>query len=243
MGAWGTGLYSDDAACDVRDAYREYVGDGLSGSQATDRLLEEWDRVHEDEPSFWLALADTQWRCGRLEERVKTRALEIIAAGSDLARWNGDTKSVRKRRAVLAKLEDRLGSSQPAPKKIRPRFRNSTDWELGELIAYTLKSGNKIIFHVVDKHTDRGGTTPICAVLGWKGQELPAFWRLKLSRARRPKAGPSQLMIASSSAGEYPASRLQRTNYSMRLLEPSGPFEITFWRLLDKELEERFGLK
>ncbi len=29
MGTWGTALFSDDLACDARDAYRELVGDGL----------------------------------------------------------------------------------------------------------------------------------------------------------------------------------------------------------------------
>ncbi len=42
MGAWGTAIFSDDTASDVRDDYRDHVGDGLSGIEATDRLLNEW---------------------------------------------------------------------------------------------------------------------------------------------------------------------------------------------------------
>jgi hypothetical protein len=30
MGTWGTDLYSDDTACDVRDVYKEILGDGIS---------------------------------------------------------------------------------------------------------------------------------------------------------------------------------------------------------------------
>jgi hypothetical protein len=76
MGAWGTAIFSDDDACDVRDGYRQLVTDGLTGPAATNRLLLEWKEVLADEddgPLFWLALAATQWQFGRLEARVKAR--------------------------------------------------------------------------------------------------------------------------------------------------------------------------
>ena len=38
MAAWGTALFSDDTACDVRDAYVDLLGDGLSGPEATKAL-------------------------------------------------------------------------------------------------------------------------------------------------------------------------------------------------------------
>jgi hypothetical protein len=68
MGAWGTALFSDDTARDVRDSYVDHVGDGLIGPEATKALLHEWSASLNDpdeSPVFWLALAVTQWRCGR----------------------------------------------------------------------------------------------------------------------------------------------------------------------------------
>ena len=85
MGAWGPALFSDDTATDGRDDYRDHVGDGLSGSAATDRLLSEWRSTLSDPdegPVFWLALAATQWKCGRLEPRVLEKALEVISTGA-----------------------------------------------------------------------------------------------------------------------------------------------------------------
>ena len=38
MGAWGTSLFADDNACDLREDYRDLIGDGLNGPEATDRL-------------------------------------------------------------------------------------------------------------------------------------------------------------------------------------------------------------
>ena len=69
MDAWGTALFSDDTARDVRESYMELVGDGLTGEEATKALIGEWSASLNDpdeSPVFWLALAATQWRCGRL---------------------------------------------------------------------------------------------------------------------------------------------------------------------------------
>src|SRR4051812_17581053 len=108
MGAWGTAIFADDVACDVRDTYRQLLTEGLTGPEATNRLLRgrKEDLADEDDgPVFWLALAAAQWQCGRLEARVKTRALKTIANGSSLGRWSeeGNARDLRQRQAVLEK--------------------------------------------------------------------------------------------------------------------------------------------
>ncbi len=67
--AWalGTAVFSDDTACDVRDGYVDLLSDGLSGPEATKKLLREWSASLKDPdeaPVFWLALAATQWKYG-----------------------------------------------------------------------------------------------------------------------------------------------------------------------------------
>src|SRR5579872_3425612 len=124
MGVSSTAIFGDDTACDVRDEYRELVANGSTGAAATKQLLREWKEIIEDEddgPAFWLALAATQWACGRLEDRVKAKAVKIIEKGSSLARWaeGGDSKMLKQRQAVLAKLRAQLESPQPAAKTFR----------------------------------------------------------------------------------------------------------------------------
>jgi hypothetical protein len=82
MGVWGTAVFSDDTACDIRGEYRDLIGDGHSGSEATDLLLKEWagETDKHEWGVFWLALAATQWKCGRLEGRVEEKALQVIEA-------------------------------------------------------------------------------------------------------------------------------------------------------------------
>lgn len=49
LGAWGTAIFLDDIACDIRDDYKELIGDGLSSEEATKRLIIEYSDVIEDE--------------------------------------------------------------------------------------------------------------------------------------------------------------------------------------------------
>src|SRR6267154_5411325 len=121
MGAWGTTLFSDDTACDVRDSYIDLVGDGLTGPEVTKALLDEWSASLNDpdeSPVFWLALAATQWRCGRLDGHVLQKALTVIDGGTDLARWESGSKDFKKRKTVLERLRAQLISPQPPERHI-----------------------------------------------------------------------------------------------------------------------------
>lgn len=60
MGAWGTGIFSNDTAADVRETYRELLGEGREGAEATRALLEEYSDELDDfdtAPDLWLGLA------------------------------------------------------------------------------------------------------------------------------------------------------------------------------------------
>jgi len=159
----------------VRDGYIDLLGDGLSGPQATERLLAEWSSSLNDQnetPVFWLALAATQWKCGRQESRVLQEALNVIDNGSDLVRWKSSS-DYRKRQAVLQNLRAKLLSPQPPEKHVPKRFRDVSDWRVGDLVTYRLISGRLIILRVIGHNADRGGTAPIVELLDWVGRELP----------------------------------------------------------------------
>lgn len=61
MGAWGTAIFSDDTALDIRDEWRDAILDGLSAEEATARVLESFDDyLGEDEDTeklFWMGTA------------------------------------------------------------------------------------------------------------------------------------------------------------------------------------------
>jgi len=70
LGVWGTGIFQDDTACDIRDDYKDHVGNGLTGPDATTRILAEYKSSLADPHEanvVWLPLAAVQWKLGRLD--------------------------------------------------------------------------------------------------------------------------------------------------------------------------------
>jgi hypothetical protein len=239
-------------ACDVRDAYRHCVADGSSGPEATDRLLREWTEVLEDVddgPLFWLALAAAQWDCGRLEERVKTKALEIIDNGSSLGLWaeSAHPRSLKQRRAVLEKLRFKLQSSQPAAKKIRQVARNDCPWALGEVLAYQLPSGKSLLLHLVGKHESRVGWLPIFAILDWIGKKVPPADTIKSLPLTICRGGTLPYLISPMrrTKNDFPAERITplavRRKPHRRNID--GGFGMLFWKDLPDGLKEELGLE
>lgn len=101
MGAWGTGLYQDDDTCDIKEEYLNYLRIGKTNEEALQEVISDnKEMIKDDEigPLFWLALADTQWKYGRLTNDIRDRALEVIDSGKDLERWKEDKKLFQKRK-------------------------------------------------------------------------------------------------------------------------------------------------
>jgi hypothetical protein len=260
-------VFSDDLAAYLRDDYRSMIGDGLSGPEATDRLLKGWTPSPEKDPDmaalFWLALAVTQWKCGRLEDRVKLEAIRVIDDGSALRLWRGSPLE-RKRAAVLEATKNQLESPQPPLRKVKKVFRSSCDWEPGELIAYCLLSGSFIVLQVIEHHTDAGGVSPICEIFDWQGPELPEPGKFEGLAMRAqipfvpkhsttpavPRRPPCyRLMIGQASKGEFPVQRIVRMNAKCTIQHPAkprgavDPTLVCLWRWLDKDLDRRYGLR
>lgn len=115
MGAMGVGIFDDDVACDARAAMLDQFLAGLSVKAATDAVLEDLADFLEDEddaPVVILALASVQWDTGRLDQRIMSRAIKIIAGGVDF-RWQ-ESEFAEQRRAVLAELGAKLNTPPPS---------------------------------------------------------------------------------------------------------------------------------
>jgi hypothetical protein len=248
MGAWGTAIFSDDTACDVRDSYRDLVGDGKTAAEASELLLNEWSKSLEDPdegPVFWLALAATQWKCGHLQPNVLRQALHVIDGGSDLSRWDTGSRDWEKRRVVLQQLRAQLSSPQPPEKRIPRRFRDSNEWRPGDLVAYRLLSGRLVILRIIGHHTDRGGTAPICELLDWVGKQLPNRLRLGSLKIRKSKKAHSvtHLIIGRTKAAERPDDRLQHLGGNLAPSQRPPGCTVVLWRWLDRVLKEEFGVE
>lgn len=141
MGTWGVGLYQDDVACDTKDDYLDLLRIGKSNIEATSLLIDNnSDFINDDEdgPIFWLALADTQWRYGRLLPKVKEEAMRCINEESDLKRWKSNTKLLNKRKQILVELKEKLNSPQPNEKKVKKISIRKPIWNIGDILLYRI---------------------------------------------------------------------------------------------------------
>jgi hypothetical protein len=181
MGSWGPGIFDDDTSCDVRSHYRRQLRAGVPGPQVTDQILRDYAPGSDpfDTP-VWLGLAATQAQLGRLEERVKAKALEIIDSGVDLAAWGEvDAATRQRRRAALQRLRRRLLAPQPHPVQLKPPWRQDTALEPGQHLLFRLSDGQRVLLRVLDVQEfsleATEGTLPVVMLLDWRaGQPLPA---------------------------------------------------------------------
>ena len=147
MGAWGAGLYQDDVTQDIRNEYVNRLKVGYTNEEATEELIEYYDYLINDDddgPLFWFALADTQWKYGRLMPKVKKEALKHIKNGMNLERWKEENiKLYPKRESILKELEAKLNSEQPPEKKVSKLTITRSPWEVGDILLYKIKSDNR----------------------------------------------------------------------------------------------------
>ena len=174
MGVWGTSLFSDDVACDVRDHYRELLEDGVEDSAATQQTVEQF-RAYLDEPEgiALLALAVTQSTLGRLDPDIRDRALAVIDRGADLEVWEHENpKQLAKRRGTLEKARAQLLGPQPRRRRVRAPKRISSGLAAGDVLALSLP-GRSVLLRVVRVRAHRLGETPILEELDFDGTEVP----------------------------------------------------------------------
>ena len=122
MGAWGTAIFSDDFASDIRSEYFILLSLDKTDDEVFQLIYQyfysQCDGT-EEEPVFWFAVALYQWNTGRLKENVKKKTIELIDIGADLLRWDtpDNQKNLKKRKIELEKLKQTMLSTQPPRKK------------------------------------------------------------------------------------------------------------------------------
>jgi hypothetical protein len=175
MGASGPGLFSDDLAADVRDMYMELLREGVPDTDATDRLIAAWrESIEETDEAdvFWFALAATQAKVGRLEDRVRDKAIEALNDGTDLAEWRRSNPKLAGRRAhVLDDLRATLVGPQRPRTVVKPkRAPAQAPFAEGDLLRYALPEGRSLLLRVVRAFDAKN---MVYDVLLWIGTDLP----------------------------------------------------------------------
>ena len=67
---WVIAIYSDDLVCDIRDDFKDLIGDGHNSEQATILLEKEYqDIIKDSTPVFCFALVYNQYRTKMMKNK------------------------------------------------------------------------------------------------------------------------------------------------------------------------------
>ncbi len=145
MGTWGTGLYQNDVSEDVKGDYIAKLRAGKSDEEALQEILQEYKEESEDidcKYDFYLGLADTLWKKGRLTKEIKARALELIEEDKISQRWESE-KNRKEREKVLNKLKEKINGQMPERKRVSVHKPYVLGWEEGDVYTFQIKDERK----------------------------------------------------------------------------------------------------
>lgn len=188
MGSWGTKLYQNDLAQDLKEEYRTYLKIGYSDLEVENMMIDSFEEEFsekENERIFWLVLADQEFKLGRLSTKVKGKALNYLE--------NTETKE-------LVELKNRIESEPLQRKKLGKFYMKRSLYNVGDILAYKIKtssSSDKIVSNdLIDKYVlfkvtgmvrfnigylpidEFYNEYPVVTLLDWFGNEMPDIEQL-----------------------------------------------------------------
>ncbi len=162
MSAPGSDTFPDNSAAAIGEEYRELLEFQVPDADATRLVIAAYDHLSIDEqPELWLGLAATQSSLGRLDERVKVHALEVIDTGRGLDQ------------SGLESLREQLTGPQPDRLEVRRPWRSETDLRRGEILTFTATNGEQALLRVARVAEHRHGSSPVLVRLDWSGRSVP----------------------------------------------------------------------
>lgn len=149
MGTWGSGLYSNDMAVDLRDDFSNVCRAPWNGDDLLRWALAEYPMLDDPADDAYtdlrLVLADLFWTYGIDHDETFAIARRIVTDGSDLSTKRAlgmSERDLKVRATMLAKLDKRWLSPNPKP---RPRRIIAQPepflFEVGDCLVYPTSRG------------------------------------------------------------------------------------------------------
>jgi Domain of unknown function (DUF4259) len=118
MGAWGTGLFEDDLALDIKLDFESYMDEGISMKEIIKRIIDDYEEEINDKdegPIVYLVLAALQLEHnhGKVYESIKKKAIDIIDQKQGLLNWRllGE-EAYLDRLDIMSQLKQQLTTSK-----------------------------------------------------------------------------------------------------------------------------------
>ena len=186
MGTWGTGLYQNDTAKDIKDDFEECLRKGKNVQETQDELVMEYRDLEgtDEEGLLWIILADLEWKYGLVEPQTIENAKRWIEKGVFEEEWKeASEKNYAKWKSTLEDLKNRLEQPNEKPKKIRKYSLFQCKLARGGVYAYRINSphlegseyyGKYIIFvKVAETNEYPGLIIPVVKVIDGMWDVIP----------------------------------------------------------------------
>ena len=140
-------LYEGSVGDFLRQDYLSLLSVGIPDDEAERRVIDDYREIRDGSPveaEFWFALADTEWKKGRLSTYVYSKAIEYMDNGAGLKPWQSGqypaiSKYIKERERILAKLRQQLSSPMPSRKGKAYQRPTSSIWHAGDLLAWRIQ--------------------------------------------------------------------------------------------------------
>ena len=148
MGAWGTGISSNDTYADIYEQFIDLYNEELSIPEITKKIISENQEtidISEDATNFWFAIANGQWECKALDKEILSKVEQIIQTGEDLRVWKelgASPTDLKARENVLNKFLAKLQSEKDKPRKRTKKKLYSSIFKKGDCLIYKMDNEN-----------------------------------------------------------------------------------------------------
>jgi hypothetical protein len=219
MGAWGHKVFQNDTSLDIRDQYKALLKSGMSDEEISNIVVENNSELSCDEDEmgdFWLALAVSQWKVGRLNSAVKEEAVKCIENGVASEPYKDDQSLYKKRLKELKTVKDTLLSEQPERVTIKKGFFHRYSWPIGTVLAYRISESEYSIIVVCDYRYANGGEMAVFGVLDSSIGSIPNKEELKYLKLKCSTCdwmntfGIKLIGVVTKRKKDFPATRLQK---------------------------------
>lgn len=124
MGAWGTGISSNDEYLDFYDEIMEEFNKGNPIQTVIDNVVNKYAGEFENDKNslhnLYFAAAYAEWECGINKSNLFSKVKEIIVNGSDIECWKelgASQLDLKKREKALVAFLNKISTQKSAPKK------------------------------------------------------------------------------------------------------------------------------
>jgi hypothetical protein len=123
MGAWGVGVWQDDAADDVILRFEDLREEGYDAQEALRRVLANppwgWGDLDDDAVQI-LALAALALQHGVLDPALRDRAISTIESGDPMGTWTeSDPEDIAARKQILERFKALLLRGTATPEELK----------------------------------------------------------------------------------------------------------------------------